>query len=117
MKPLRSGLLFALTIAAAVAALPFGCATSVTPSSSGGHGGTGGVEPTTGGTGGTGGMADSGPPGSCTMSSQCTAFGDACNMGACINGMCGKLPANNGAACEDGKQCTQNDTCLGGVCM
>ena len=55
--------------------------------------------------------------GTCVGASDCVAFSDACNTGACINGKCGTLPSADGAACDDGKQCTQNDTCLQGKCV
>src|SRR4051812_2241606 len=104
MRLLRFGLLFA----AAIAVSPSGCAQSITPSETGGQGGQ---EPATGGS------ADAGPDGSCTGAQDCAAFGDACNTGACVNGTCGKLAANENGACDDGKTCTQNDACQSGVCV
>ena len=82
----------------------------------GGTGGTGGDTTTAGGTGGTGGTGGATTSGPCTTAEECAGSGDACNVGACINGECGKLPANDGSACDDGKQCTQNDYCDNGVC-
>ena len=38
-------------------------------------------------------------------------------MGACINGVCGKLATNEAGACEDGIGCTENDSCKAGVCV
>lgn len=72
----------------------------------------------TGGTGGGGGATTTSTTntGPCTTAADCASLSDACNTGACINGACGQLPANDGSACEDGKMCSQNDTCQGGVC-
>ena len=99
-----------------------GCATGVTFET----GGAGGTVNTGGAGGGGGATAGSGgttetttsttATGPCTKAEDCAAMSDACNTGACINGECGKLPANDGSPCEDGKQCTQNDTCQQGVC-
>ncbi|MEZ4295176.1 MAG: hypothetical protein R3B70_09370 [Polyangiaceae bacterium] len=107
-----------LAAVSALLTLP-ACATSV--SADGGAGGIGGSTggATTGGaggaTGGTGGVTTNTGP--CTGADDCVAFTDSCNTGACINGECGKLPANDGSACEDGKECTQNDYCDNGVCI
>ncbi len=79
-----------------------------------GGGGAGGDTTTTGG-GGSGGTTTT-TDGPCTKAEDCVAFSDACNTGACINGECGVLPANDGSACDDGKTCTQNDYCDSGVC-
>ena len=100
------------------------CATGVTFNNGGG--GTGTTTTTTGGDGG-GGEAGSGgattttssttkTDGTCVGAADCASFSDACNTGACINGECGVLPANDGSACDDGKTCTQNDYCDSGVC-
>jgi hypothetical protein len=74
-------------------------------------------------TGGSGGSATGGAGGTtttsngpCSSAEECAEFGDACNAGACINGECSKVPANDGAACDDGKGCTQDDHCEAGVC-
>lgn len=53
----------------------------------------------------------------CIRAEDCTAMTDACNVGACINGACGKLPANESASCDDGKFCTQGDFCQQGKCV
>jgi hypothetical protein len=50
------------------------------------------------------------------MANDCDALDDPCNEGTCINGMCQKTPANNGSACDDGKECTVNDSCQAGTC-
>jgi hypothetical protein len=89
-------------------------------SSDGGAGGTGG----TGGIGGIGGMGGGttstggGLPTSCVKGEECAPLTDACNQGACVNGMCAKLPdmARENAPCEDGLYCTQNDVCHNGTC-
>lgn len=72
----------------------------------------------TGGKGATATTGVGGQPSTCTTATECAGFGDACNQGACVNGMCGKLPdmAKENAPCEDGLFCTQNDTCHAGVC-
>lgn len=92
------------------------CAQAVVATSSGGSGG----DTSTGGDGGSGAGGGGGSTtstGPCTSAEECASLSDACNIGACINGECGTLPANNGSACDDGKQCTQNDTCQNGVCV
>ncbi|MBK8259546.1 MAG: hypothetical protein IPK82_43670 [Polyangiaceae bacterium] len=98
----------ALTGAAAVV----GCAEAITIET----GGAGGTD-TTSSTGGSTTSSTSTGVGGCTGAQDCVSFGDACNEGACINGECGKLPAMDGAACDDGKQCTQNDYCDNGACV
>src|SRR5689334_488908 len=108
------------TLAIGLAALSLaiaGCAGNTTT----GGGGTGGSTspPTTGGAGGTGGEGTGGmlPPGTCTKLEDCPpVMNDPCNTAGCLNGVCSKLPANEGAACEDGLFCTANDTCKNGVC-
>src|SRR5688572_9949107 len=74
----------------------------------GGQGGSGGDAPSTGGSGGTGG---------CDDADDCTAMGDECNKGACVNGECAKLPENDGTPCEDGLFCTDGDVCDRGSCI
>jgi len=41
----------------------------------------------------------------------------ACVSGACVNGVCVAQPSNEFGACNDGSFCTENDTCVGGVCV
>ena len=113
-------------VGAALAALLLSAgATGVTFNNGGG--GTGTTTTTTGGDGG-GGEAGSGgattttssttkTDGTCVGAADCASFSDACNTGACINGLCGTLPSADGAACDDGKQCTQNDFCQAGKCV
>ncbi|MGB0716931.1 MAG: hypothetical protein ACPGXK_13700, partial [Phycisphaerae bacterium] len=50
---------------------------------------------------------------------DCSGLDDACNVGVCNvnNGSCEASPANEGGACDDGLQCTSDDTCSGGMCM
>src|SRR4051812_36545199 len=99
------------------------CATGVTFNNGGGGSGatsTGGGGGATGGAGGattTSSSTTTPTDGSCVGAQDCAALSDACNTGACINGMCGTLPSSDGAACDDGKQCTQNDSCLAGKCI
>jgi hypothetical protein len=63
-------------------------------------------------TSGTGAGGD----GPCIYAEDCAAFADDCNDGACVNGECVKLPANDGLGCDDGKTCTIQDSCQAGVC-
>ena len=99
----------ALTIAAV------GCAESTgVGDSDGGAGGMGSTTASASSTGGGGGL-----PTSCTKGVECAPLADACNQGACVNGMCAKLPdmAKENAPCEDGLYCTRNDTCHAGACV
>ena len=114
---------FTLLAAAAVAGAA-GCASQVGIFDTGGAGGS---DPTgTGGAGGDGGGSSSttssvttgtGVPPTCTVAADCVALSDSCSDGACINGVCEKLPANENGACDDGQFCTQNDLCQAGVCV
>jgi hypothetical protein len=66
----------------------------------------------------------------CTMGDVCTAgacagamidcsgFGDDCNTGVCdpATGTCGRMPAVDGTACDDGDLCTSTDSCTAGAC-
>src|SRR5690348_2852857 len=70
---------------------------SVGDTDSGGSSGTGGVA---GAGGGHAGATATGGMGPCMTAEDCVSFSDACNVGACINGACGKLPAADGAPCE-----------------
>ncbi|MEO7329710.1 MAG: hypothetical protein ABI193_14110 [Minicystis sp.] len=89
--------------------------------------GTGGAGGSGAGEGGGGGAttsttsssssSSSSGSGGCVMAADCAALTDACNTGACVNGMCGKLAANEFGACDDGKNCSQNDICQQGVCV
>lgn len=116
MRLLRSKWSGAFAVVSIVGLAAFGC--SATPSGTGGAGGGG--APNTGGGGGaqTGGShaGDGGPVG-CTGAEDCESLGDACNVGACVNAVCGKVPANDGAPCDDGKTCTTSDVCQEGVCV
>lgn len=47
---------------------------------------------------------------------DCAVFSDTCNVGSCINGLCGRVPANEYGACDDGQYCTVDDTCIEGQC-
>ncbi|MSP90537.1 MAG: hypothetical protein EXR79_01840 [Myxococcales bacterium] len=46
---------------------------------------------------------------------DCSASGDACNVGVCTNGACAKSPKPAGSACSDGNPCTL-EACSGGSC-
>jgi hypothetical protein len=52
----------------------------------------------------------------CAKASDCPKSTDACREAACTNGVCTTAPANEGNTCDDGKFCTEMDTCSGGVC-
>jgi hypothetical protein len=54
--------------------------------------------------------------GPCVFAEDCAGFSDACTVGTCVNGVCQKLPANDGTACDDGIGCTLNDACQAGEC-
>jgi hypothetical protein len=111
-----------------VAAIALGCSgtvdvgtgtTSTTATGTGAGGGTGGSGGTVAtGAGGSGGSATSGggPPGSCVESSDCTAQNGPCTQGLCADGVCVAVPANQLAACDDGKGCTLDDACQNGTC-
>ncbi len=104
-----------LAIAASLA--PTACAegTTVPTASTGtGSGGSGGEGTSTSSTS-TSSSSSSGS-GPCISAQDCAAFSDPCNAGTCINGECTKQPANEGASCDDGKQCTLNDFCQNGAC-
>jgi len=49
---------------------------------------------------------------------DCSALDDACNVGICAgtSGLCETVPANEGGACDDGDNCTENDVCSAGGC-
>lgn len=99
----------------------FGCAGGETlvqqTTSSSSSGGTGGEGGDTGAGGHMTSSSTSSSSGGCTSAADCASFGDACNMGACINSVCGKLPANEGSTCDDGIACTVNTTCQNGQCQ
>ena len=53
----------------------------------------------------------------CTASSQCVHLDGPCAKGACsVDGRCEILPLSN-LACDDGRPCTRDDTCVDGVCQ
>ncbi len=109
-----SSLLSGVLLLAAAAS----CATQVTTNEgSGATGGDGGSITTgTGGAGEGGSGTGTGGSGPCSSADDCIAQSDTCNVGTCINGVCEKLPANDGTACDDGQFCTLNDLCQAGVC-
>jgi hypothetical protein len=101
----------------------FACAAGVqngttSTGASSGDGGSGGGSGGSGGTGTTSTMTttSTGTPGTCTKKDDCTALDDPCNSGNCVNGMCQKTQANEGATCDDGLFCTDNDVCKAGKC-
>lgn len=49
---------------------------------------------------------------------DCTGFGDDCNTGFCdaATGMCARMPAMDGTACDDGNLCSTGDSCTAGAC-
>ncbi|NUP12797.1 MAG: hypothetical protein HOW73_42710 [Polyangiaceae bacterium] len=76
----------------------------------GGEGGTGGIEQ--GGDGGTGGMLEG-------CAQDCASIDTPeCYVGVCNEEThaCDIVPAEDGAACEDGEYCTVEDTCMAGTC-
>lgn len=104
-----------LLVPALFTALAAACATSVDDHSFG----RGGSDPGSGGQGGSSSSSSSsssGAPGPCTSAADCASFTDTCNVGTCINGACAKVPTNENAPCDDGKTCTENDSCKAGVC-
>ncbi|WP_437807377.1 hypothetical protein [Sorangium sp. So ce1078] len=95
----------------------------------GGSGGAGGDgEAGAGGTGGTGGVGSAGgggggPPETCTSANECPP-GDACQVRACNDGMCGFEPAGAGTpcggsgSCMDGAcACPSGETYCAGACV
>jgi hypothetical protein len=80
-----------------------------------GTGADGGIGGAGGGTDG-GSDAESDAPIPCLHQSDCTAVVDACNIGSCVNNLCVKKPANEGATCDDGLYCTEMDVCVKGTC-
>ncbi|MEO7328454.1 MAG: hypothetical protein ABI193_07750 [Minicystis sp.] len=108
MKKLSSRLVSALPLLFAASLFNEGCSAAVAPTT-----GSGGSTGATTGSGGDGG----GGSNSCISAADCADLADACNSGACINGTCGRLEANEGAACEDGKACSLDDKCHAGVCV
>jgi hypothetical protein len=96
-----------------MAAIPLACATAVETSGADGAVGAGGASSANSSASGTGGKG----PLPCQSAVECAALADTCNLGACVNGTCVKAPANELGGCSDGKFCTQNDSCHGGVCQ
>jgi hypothetical protein len=82
----------------------------------GGAGGGGGEGAKDGGNDAPPDVAPDGPI-PCVEPSQCAGLKDACNNGTCTNGFCVQMPANDGASCDDGLYCTENDTCQAGTCV
>lgn len=105
------------SLAACALVAPLACASGEElPNASGGDGGNGSSGTTTVSSTSTGAGGMGGSPGPCVVAADCIAQSDACNVGACINGACVQVPANELAVCDDGKSCTLNDACDGGLC-
>ncbi|MCC6553365.1 MAG: hypothetical protein IT372_10140 [Polyangiaceae bacterium] len=104
-------------------ALAGGCAAgSVTGGGGPGGAGTGGEAggtPTGGGGPGGGGAGGegAGPPVDCVTAEDCESLNGPCAQGTCVNGTCAVEPANQFGSCTDGEFCTENDTCVDGVCV
>jgi hypothetical protein len=47
---------------------------------------------------------------------DCSAKNDACNVGVCNTGTCGKSAKPDGTPCNDNLACTVTDACTAGVC-
>ncbi|MFZ5443528.1 MAG: hypothetical protein ACOZQL_26210 [Myxococcota bacterium] len=49
---------------------------------------------------------------------SCASLDSTCAVGACDEaaGACRANPRNEGSACNDGRYCTENDTCVAGTC-
>ena len=92
-----------------------GCATATVVADAPGTG-AGGASDTTGETTAASASSSTGA-GGCVMAGDCASVNDACNVGACVNGACQKMPSNDLASCDDGLFCTTNDTCQKGVCV
>lgn len=104
------------TLGCALLAATAACAAAVESPSAGGGGqgaggGTGGQVSGGGGSGGDGG------DGPCIFAEDCSHLTDVCNVGACVNGACTKMPANDATPCDDGLSCTQDDACSNGACV
>jgi hypothetical protein len=105
-----AGLAAFLTIGGILAG---GCAkASTNTGGSGGNGGDGSTSSTSSSS-----SSSSSGAGGCTMAADCMSMSDACNVGACVNGVCAKQPANDLGACDDGLFCTDNDSCMAGACI
>jgi hypothetical protein len=50
-------------------------------------------------------------PAACPCQRDADCLGEACQVGACVNFACVYSPAEVGAACDDGIDCTGNDRC------
>ncbi|MFT5042940.1 MAG: cysteine-rich repeat protein, partial [Hyphomicrobiaceae bacterium] len=51
--------------------------------------------------------------------SDCSAFDDQCLVGTCDEALdsCAGEPVNDATVCDDGNVCTENDSCLDGLCV
>jgi hypothetical protein len=97
-----------------------GSGTTTTIVGSGGHGGAASGGAPQGGSGAGGAARDAGGDAAvgspCQSPSDCAPLNGQCTQGACQNGLCIQLPANEFGACDDGLFCTENESCTGGVC-
>jgi hypothetical protein len=82
----------------------------------GGSDGVGGGVGTSGGDGGSVHASQSSMMSGLCAKEDCAALDDVCNVGACVNGECQRVPAQDGTPCDDGKYCTENDACKAGKC-
>lgn len=106
-------------LTAAILCGGLGCAQSV---QFGGGGGGAGGETDTAGAGGattttTTTTTTSTNTGPCVYAEDCAALDGPCVKGTCINGACTTMAANDNSPCDDGKYCTQGDSCQNGVCQ
>ncbi len=88
--------------------VPFAMSAGCARGSSGsleGEGGQGGAPAEVPDEGGGGGEKE------CSHSSECSGLDDACNHGACVDGRCVRLLANDQVSCDDGLFCTVGERC------
>lgn len=108
--------------AAAIVIVPawIGCAAGVTSETDvidgEGGGGQGGAAVTSSSSG-AGGSGGSPVGGACVTVADCGNLNSPCTVGACVNGVCQKIPSNEFGACDDGKYCTEDDICQDGACV
>jgi hypothetical protein len=111
-----------LGFGAAASALAWsGCAAGIVAAPGEGGGGEGGdVTTTTSGGPKDGGKDGGGWDGAtilCNEAKDCAVINGPCAQGACVNGVCEPAPANQFGACDDGVFCTEDDTCIDGLCQ
>ncbi len=52
----------------------------------------------------------------CTTPDDCSGTLPACKLHACVDNLCVVITDDNGALCDDGNACTQDDHCINGTC-